>query len=314
MSEKIITPEHWLIITNPKAGKRKFREQSGYVLSEFEKREIPYSFKATEYSGHAIEIVKQYTKLACKNFLILGGDGTVSEVIQGIFAARIDDTTDIRIALLPRGTGNDWGRFWGLKKDYKKSMQVLLQGKTRQIDIGKADYIAGNKPVSRYFINSIGFGLDAEVVDTTHRMKKYFGSFSLLYTLALLIAIIKYKSTDVRLQIDDEEFLTNLYTMNIANGPYSGGGIKQNPAALPYDGIFDMMFVERPTFKDIATALPNIFNGKLSQHPVIKTFRAKEICINSEKEIIVEADGIIIPHAHNCTITILPSAIRMVIP
>jgi diacylglycerol kinase family enzyme len=102
--------------------------------------------------------------------------------------------------------------------------------------------------------------------------------------------------------------------MNIANGPYTGGGIKQNPFALPYDGVFDMMIAEKPSFKDIITALPLIFNGSLTKHPVIKTLQTKEILIQVEKEIKVEADGIIVPNAHNCRVSILPEAIRMIVP
>lgn len=315
MSEEIITSNHWLVITNPTAGKRKFQEQSKFVRSQLDKAQIPYIFKVTEYSGHAIEIARFYAKRDCLNFLILGGDGSVSEVINGIFIAAPEDTSKIKIAILPRGTGNDWGRFWKLKKNDKESMKVFFTGKSKLIDIGQIEYFDKNREENtRFFINSIGFGLDAEVADLTHRLKKYMGSFSLLYTLALILAVFKYKSVKASLILDEEERPVNLFTMNIANGPYTGGDIKQNPFALPYDGIFDMMLVEKPTAKDIITALPLMFNGKLTQHPVIQTLQAKEIDIQIEKEILVEADGIILLHAHNCKVSILPDAIQMIIP
>lgn len=102
--------------------------------------------------------------------------------------------------------------------------------------------------------------------------------------------------------------------MNIANGPFSGGGIKQNPYALPYDGTFDMIVVEKPTVRDILTALPLIFNGKLTQHPVIQSFQAKEIWIKTKNEILIEADGIIVPDGHNSRVSIIPEAIQMIVP
>ena len=315
MSEEIITSNHWLVITNPIAGKRKFQEQSKYVLSELDKAQIPYYFKLTEYSGHAIEIAKYYAKNGCINFLVLGGDGSISEVVNGIFAAEIRNTTKIKIALIPRGTGNDWGRFWGLKKNDKESMKIFLKKNTKLIDIGKIDFISDiNQPESYYFINSIGFGLDATVADLTHRLKKFVGSFSFLYTIALLLAIFRYKSVLAELEINGKTYIQKLFTMNIANGPYSGGGIKQNPLALPYDGTFDMMVVEKPTLKDIFTALPKLFNGKLSKHSAIQSFQTNEISINIENNILVEADGIIIPNARNCKVSILPEAIQMIIP
>lgn len=315
MSEEIITSNHWLVITNPTAGKRKFREQSKYVLSKLEKARIPYIFKVTKYSGHATEIARYYAKRNCLNYLIMGGDGSVNEVINGIFSANPDNTSNIKIAILPRGTGNDWGRFWNLKKNHKESMKVFLNGKKRLIDIGKVDfYDENNQETEHFFINSIGFGLDAEVVATTHRLKKYVGSFSFLYTISLLIAVFRHKSTPAQLEIDGESINLKLFTMNIANGPYTGGGIKQNPFALPYDGIFDMMMAEKPTVKDIFSAIPLIFNDKLSQLPFIKSLQSKEVIIKTEKPILVETDGVIIPNAHNCKVTILPEAIQMIIP
>ncbi len=315
MSEEIITSNHWLVITNPSAGKRQFQVQSKFVRNELEKAGIPYIFKLTEYSGHAIEIAKQYTRRGCMNFLVLGGDGSISEVVNGIFAAEPDDTSKIKIALLPRGTGNDWGRFWKLTKNDKASIKIFFKGKSQLIDIGKIDYLnEDNQEEEHFFINSIGFGLDAEVADLTHRLKKYMGSFSLLYSIALLLAVFKYKSVNARLKINELEFNQNLFTMNIANGPYTGGGIKQNPFALPYDGVFDMMVVEKPNLKDIFIALTQLINGKLSNHPAIKSYQTKEVIIDIEKNISVEADGILLYNAHNCKVSIIPNAIQMIVP
>jgi len=128
VSEEIITANHWLVITNPKSGKRRLAKQREFIIHELTTVGIPYIYKETEYPRHAVEIAKKYARLDCQNFLILGGDGTISEVINGIFMANVSDTGKIKIALIPRGTGNDWGRFWKLRKNDKESMKVFLQG------------------------------------------------------------------------------------------------------------------------------------------------------------------------------------------
>lgn len=314
MSENIVTPAHWLVITNPKAGKRKFEKQSFFVKSELEKNQIPYFFKETEYSGHAIEIAKTYAKNGCLNFLVLGGDGSISEVINGIFLSNVQDTSQLKIALLPRGTGNDWGRFWKLHKNDSESMNVFLKGKIKLIDIGKFTYEADSQQIAHHFINSIGFGLDAQVADKTNHLKKYLGSFSLLYTIALLLVIFRYKSPPIQLTIDGKSSSMKLFTMNIANGPFTGGGIKQNPLALPYDGLYDMMVIENPTFFQLIKALLHIFDGKLIKQPFIKNYRSKEVLVQSDEDMVVETDGIVIPKANNCKVTILPSSIQMIVP
>lgn len=316
MSEEIITPKHWLIITNPRAGKRQFTGQVNYVKSELAKAGIPHIFKITEYSGHAIEIAKQYTRRGCMNFLVLGGDGSISEVVNGIFLAEPDDTANMKIALIPRGTGNDWGRYWKLRKNDVKSMAIFLKGKSQIIDIGKINYrTADNQESNHYFVNSVGFGLDAEVVDLTHKLKKWLGSYSFLYAVSLILTVFSYKSVPAKITINKETVMPlRLFTMNIANGPYSGGGIKQNPTAVPYDGIFNMMVVEKPTIGDIFRVLPLIFSDNLTNHRAIRSFIAKQIDVRIEKGMPVEADGILVPNAHNCMISILPAALKMIVP
>ena len=314
MSEEIITANHWLVITNPKSGKRRLAKQREFIIHELTTVGIPYIYKETEYPRHAVEIAKKYARQDCQNFLILGGDGTISEVINGIFTANIPDTGKIKIALIPRGTGNDWGRFWKLRKNDKESMKVFLQGNAQLIDIGRIDYRTDNQEQEHFFINSVGFGLDGNVCDLTHSLKKYTGSFSFLYTIALLIAVFRYQSVQAEIVINGIKHDIWLFTMNIANGSYSGGGIRQNPSALPYDGFFDMIMVSKPNSWDIITALPLIFNGRITKHPSIKSFRTNFVDVNCSENTAVEADGIIVPNAHNCKVSILPQAIRMIVP
>lgn len=316
MSERIITDLHWLVITNPKSGQRNFAEQYKYVLQKLDDAEIPYYFKKTEYSGHAIEIAKKYARHGCVNFLVLGGDGTVNEVLNGIFSANIDNTSVVKLAVMPRGTGNDWARFWGIRKNDVQAMKYFLQGNTKLIDIGKVEYKFESHHEQRFFINSIGFGLDSYVVDLTHRYKKLLGSFSFLYTIALLVALINIRIKKVSVTIDNKEDINHfsLLTMNIANGPYSGGGIKQNPSAVPYDGTFDMIMVGELTLANIFSLLTKLFNGKLTNHPKISSYRTKEVHVSSEENLMVETDGVIIDQTNEYTISILPNAIQMVVP
>jgi diacylglycerol kinase (ATP) len=309
-----ITPQHWAVIINPKSGKRKFRQQRKYLFLALKHAGILFDYRTTKFAGHAIKIAKYFAEKGYRNFLILGGDGTMSEVINGIFSANIEDTSSIKFALIPRGTGNDWARFWGLTTNYKESIQVFLQGKIKPIDIGKVEYEMEGSKESHFFINSIGFGLDAAVVNLTHRLKEIFGSHSFMYTVALLGAVFTYKAHKVRI-FSDEKILTNsMFTMNIANGCYSGGGMKQNPNALPYDGLLDVMLAKKPTFFDIITALMKIFNGKLLEHPVIESFQTKSLLVQSDKNALIEADGIIVNGTSPFKISLIPNAIQMIVP
>lgn len=273
-----------------------------------------FDYRVTRFAGHASKIARYYVQKNYKNIMVLGGDGTMSEVINGIFNATTKSTQELKIALIPRGTGNDWGRFWGLTADYRKSIEVLLKGKTQPIDIGKVEYDMEGEKEAHYFINSIGLGLDAAVVNLTHRLKEFFGSHSFLYSVSLLLAVFSYRSHKVKLYSHEKNIDDGMFTMNIANGCYSGGGLKQTPNALPYDGWLDVMMARKPTFVDIIGALVALFRGKLLEHPAIVSFQTRELLVQCDKNALMEADGIIVNGSSPFKISIIPGAIQMIVP
>lgn len=177
--------------------------------------QIEFEYRITEFAGHAELIAQNYANQHYSNFLIVGGDGTISEAINGIFNSDVQNFSR-RIAIIPRGTGNDWARFWGLTRNYKKSVQVFIQGKSQKIDKGSVNYCLEGKEKTKFFINSIGFGLDALVAHNTNRLKRYIGSHSILYLIALLLAVFKYKSKPIELSFNDKKIKDSLFTMNIA--------------------------------------------------------------------------------------------------
>ncbi|MDR3652481.1 MAG: diacylglycerol kinase family lipid kinase [Paludibacter sp.] len=309
-----ITPLHWAIIINPKSGKKKFRQQRKYLFLTLKHAEIHFEYRVTKFAGHATKIAKLFAEKQYQNFLVLGGDGTMSEVINGIFSSDIKDTSSLKFALIPRGTGNDWGRFWGLTRDYNHSIDVFLKGKTQSIDIGKVDYELEGEKQTHYFINSVGLGLDAAVVNITHQLKRFVGSHSFLYTVALLGAVFTYRAHKVKIESKERKISDSMFTMNVANGCYSGGGMKQTPNALPYDGLLDVMMAKKPTFIDIIGGLRRLFNGKLLEHPIIESFQTQNLVVKSDKEALMEADGIIVNGTSPYAISIIPNAIQMIVP
>lgn len=305
--------DKWAVIINLKSGKKNFRIQVNYLFKKLKDAGIDYEHRITEFAGHAILIARQFAKRQFRNFLVVGGDGTISEVINGIFDPSIEHAPNLKIALIPRGTGNDWARFWGLSRDYHHSIQTFLEGKSRKIDIGRLDFILEGEPQSRFFINSVGFGLDARVCHNTNRLKRYVGSHAFLYFAALVWAVFKYKPKMAHINAAEKEIDDTLFTMNIANGCYSGGGMKQNPDAVPYDGQLDLMMARKPSFKDIMTALPLVFNGSILKHPVIESFRTQKLLLNTQNGRYFEADGIVVHYAPPVEVSIIPDAIEMVV-
>ena len=302
------------IIINPKSGKRAFRRQRIYLWKLLRKRREPFVYRVTKYAEHAIELGRELVERGCDEILVLGGDGTLSEVINGIMRADIPEEQRAKISfgIMPRGTGNDWGRFWGLTKDFKKSLDRFFNGEKQPLDVGCVTYWRNGIVHHRYFINSVGFGVDSLTCQWATTLKYYIGSHHVNYFFALLAAICVHKSQKIELIVDGKTIVNDmLFTMNIGNGPFSGGGIKQNPDADPRDGVFHSIFVQTPTFRQVLKAIPRLFNGRLTDLDFVHSFVGKGVEVNTRKHLMFEADGILENIMGPCRITCLHNALSM---
>ena len=301
------------IIINPKSGKKAFRAQRIYLWHLLRRRHMPFAYRVTQYAGHAIELARELAERGYDEILILGGDGTLSEAINGLMSAQItpEQRARIQVGLMPRGTGNDFGRYWSLTKNHKESLRRFFEGEPHPIDVGCITYQRNGIDHHYYFINSVGFGVDPLCCQYAERLKYYIGSHHVNYLFGLIAAIIKHKAKHMSLTVDGQPVVNDLlFTMNIANGPYSGGGIKQNPDADPSDGVFHGMFIKKPTFRQIIQALPNLFNGRLTELPFIYPLLGREIEIGYRKHLMIEADGILHHFVAPCRVTCIHHALQ----
>ena len=181
------------IIINPKSGKKAFRAQRIYLWKLLRKRHMPFAYRVTKFAGHATELARELVEKGYDEILILGGDGTLSEAINGIMRANLtaEQRAKIQVGLMPRGTGNDWGRYWNLDKRFKESLRRFFEGEGHPIDIGCVTYWRNGIEHHRYFINSVGFGVDPLCCQKAENLKYYIGSHSINYLFGLIAAIIQ---------------------------------------------------------------------------------------------------------------------------
>lgn len=302
------------IIINPKSGKRAFRVQRIYLWKLLRKRHEPFAYRVTKYAGHAVELGRELAERGYDEILVLGGDGTLSEAVNGIMRANIppEQRQRITIGIMPRGTGNDYARYWGLTKDYKRAFDHFFNGESRPIDVGCITYWRNGIAHRRYFLNSVGFGVDALCCSWAATLKYYIGSHHVNYFFALLAAICVHKSTRIQLVVDGEVLVSDLlFTMNIGNGPYSGGGIRQNPQADPQDGVFHAIFVKKPTARQVFAAIPKLFNGHLTDLEFIHSFTGSTVRLETRKHLLFEADGILENIMGPCEVSCLHHAMNI---
>ena len=171
------------IIFNPKSKGSQSRDVCRMVLAQLKVRDIDYTLYKTDHARHAEEIAHMLTRghVPC-TILVIGGDGTMNEVLNGICYPDC-----VTLGLIPSGSGNDFAKAAGIPKDPQKALDLILSGKTANIHYGIMR--AGRK--KRRFLISCGAGFDSEVCREVHhsRLKKFLSLFSLGNLVYTVIAV-----------------------------------------------------------------------------------------------------------------------------
>ncbi len=301
----------WFVIVNPNAGKGKGRKDWQYIESYLTESGMPFKYVFTTTRHHAIELTINAIEQGYRKIMAVGGDGTMNEIVNGCFLQKECPTTDISLSIITVGTGNDWGRLFGIPADYKSAVEVIKKNFLHLQDAGIVSYYHGARTEKRYFINIAGLGFDAVVVNKTNRQKDKGKGGKLLYFWNLLSSLLSYKHTEVEVIIDGKSIKNEVFTISLGIGKYSGGGMMQTPDAITDDGLFDITIVNRIRKSDIILSLKKLYDGSILEHPKIEGYRGKHIVIDSDPLIHLEADGESLGHSP-IEFRIIPKSIYVV--
>jgi YegS/Rv2252/BmrU family lipid kinase len=306
-----IIRDEWLVIVNPNAGHGKGKKDWNKISLLLQKYELPFKFLFTEKKLHAIELVKDSIVAGYRNIIAVGGDGTLNEVVNGAFTQSVCPTRDIVLGMIPVGTGNDWGKMFGIPDEYEETVKIIKENKLFAHDTGVITYNLGKVPEKRYFLNIAGLGFDARVVKRTNIQKDKGKSGKAIYFYNLLKSLIAYKNIKTEVIIDGQKIIDDTFTISIGIGRYSGGGMRQTPNAIPDDGLFDITIIGKMRKAEIIMNLKKLYDGTILDHPKVKGFTCKNIKIDSDPLIYVQGDGESLGHTP-VEFNIIPKSIRIV--
>ncbi|MFY9242328.1 MAG: diacylglycerol kinase family protein [Polaribacter sp.] len=297
----------WFLIANPTSGNRNFSEQWKRIQHHLKAKQIDYSFAFTKYSKHEIELVQNAIQQGFRNIITVGGDGTLNYVVNGIMLQRYVKTSDITIAVIPLGTGNDWIKTYQIPNSIDKAVKIIYQGKTILQDIGvlKTD----DKSIS-YFNNVAGLGYDGYIVNKVNSLKKLGAA---AYILAGIAGLLFYKKSTFKIIFDDKTIETKCLMSIIGICKFSGGGMQFTKNVNTSDGLLDITIAKNLNFLDLILNLPKLYSGKIVHHKKVETYKTKEInVIPVNSKPFIQADGELIGSG-NVTATIVKKAINFVI-
>lgn len=250
----------------------------------------------TEGRGDGTIHAERATREGVELIAVVGGDGTLGEVVNGVFKATSGAAAHERPALayLPAGTGCDFARTLGL---YGLAPGEVLRAATkRAIDVGYVENLREGVPIhTRYFINIASFGASALIVEKVNHSTKIFGAQA-SFLSGTLRGLAAWRDQRVHVRVDDtldQDFKVS--AIAVANGRYFGGGMKVAPLALADDGQLDVVIIGSASVFRFLRYAPKLYRGEHLDVPDISFARGREIHIehlsSGKMRVAVETDG-----------------------
>lgn len=252
-----------------------------------------YEVYFTKHTGHARDLAKQIAVLSLPcTLIVLGGDGTLNEVINGLAQ---NDFSHIILGYIPTGSGNDFARGLGISSNVTACMHSILSpSKFALVDVGLSQTSEGK----RYFLVSSGIGYDADICRNVMKtpMKKVLNRLKLgklTYVFVALNLLLGYQCCPVSVRIDKKKVyrLPRFYFLAGMNMKQEGGGVKFCPQAQFQDGLLDVCLVGDLPKAKILTLFPTAFVGKHTGFRGIHMYRCRRIDIISRDPLPVHCDG-----------------------
>jgi diacylglycerol kinase (ATP) len=298
------------VIVNPAAGAGKTGRLWPRIMSLFKEHGLRFDHDITEAPGHAIELAKAAANNGYDVIVSVGGDGTINEIVNGLYAS--GNIKDALLGIISTGTGGDYIRTAGIPRKYEDACRRFIQPEKRTVDLGVVEYAKNGGREERLFVNFAGMGFDAEIVRRTTQQFKMLGAL-LSYLMGTFATLVSYANKPISLKVDGVEEERRVCTVIMNNGKYGGGGMFTAPGADLDDGLFDVLVVGDLSKPDLLRSLPRIYKGTHLTHPKVNLKKAKQIEVKSlDGKMHLQADGELLGEVP-ARFRILPGALNIIV-
>lgn len=263
-------------ILNPTAGKGRTLRVLDKLTDFLKVRSEEYSVHFTQRPGHAAEIAAKLSRNPAK-IVVIGGDGTVSEVLNGI-----ENFDNVELGIIPCGTGNDFAASAKLPvMEPKDAMELILTGTPRFTDFIQI----GNKRC----MNVAGMGIDVDVLERYNRRRFH---TKVTYMQCLVSALIALKWMNFELEVDGVPLgRREAMIATVANGKYFGGGMVISPDSQIDDGHLDLVIVNKLPKTKMLGPLLGFKKGTLLKYDFVESIPCRSVKVVSDAKKIVNVDG-----------------------
>jgi len=262
-------------------------------------------------AGEMPSLAEDAARAGAALVVVVGGDGTVHEAVNGLM--RVPGQQRPELALVPRGTGDDFARALGIPTDEHRAIAIAAAGQSRLIDVGRVTYAAPNaSDATAFFVSMAGTGMSGAVARRLNTTTKALGgrASSLIATLAVFR---RWKNVAMAVEIDVERIEGLMEDVLVGNTEFHNGGMRLCPGASPDDGVFDVLLIKDVSKLDLARTLPKLYRGTHLPHPKAELRRGRTVSITAERPLPIELDGEQ-PGTTPVRFEVVPGALRVRVP
>jgi diacylglycerol kinase (ATP) len=272
-----------------------------------------FEWAFTKCRGDAAVLAREVERSPARLVVAVGGDGTASEVIDGLVEGGRPGRPELTFGHIPRGTGGDLRRSVGFSANTARAARALVHGEVRAYDLGRVEFLGHDgKTQVRHFANVADFGVSGQVVAEVEGGWKAFGG-RFAFMAATAKALWRYRDQPIRYRLDGGPWREDTITaFCVCNGKYFGGGMLVSPFARMDDGLFDITLWRKLTLSDFLTKKRMLYDGSHVTLPNTRCFRAREVeaePLNGAR-VLLDVDGEQ-PGLLPARFTILPRALKI---
>ena len=272
----------FIVIVNPFSGKKQGSEIFNKIKKKFDSKNIDLTLITTEFPGHAEKIIKECNFENYHGILMIGGDGTFHEIVNGMFNRM--DKKKIPIGIIPGGTGNSFMLDLGIT-DSNLAVDKILMGKTRFIDVIKLDM----EQTVKYSINLVGWGMITDIGFTAENLR-WMGNAR--YTISAIIQIFFKNYRKAEFEINGKRSVKNFMFVVGCNSIHVGKGMRMAPKAKLDDGLMDIIVVDSNISRiRLLSVLPKLFKGTHIDEPEVQYYQSNKFSLIPDNYDSLIIDG-----------------------